>query len=98
MILPTQSDATSCASRGNFRASTLAHGKCRNHLSKSPAMRAIVTGGAAFIGSHLVDALIRNDVAVLVVDDLSIPEESKPRGGWPRALISRGSTSVMAPH
>src|SRR5829696_7593997 len=34
-------------------------------------MRAIVTGGAGFIGSHLVDALIRNDVAVLVVDDLS---------------------------
>ncbi|HLM22228.1 MAG TPA: NAD-dependent epimerase/dehydratase family protein [Propionibacteriaceae bacterium] len=43
-------------------------------------MRAIVTGGAGFIGSHLVDALIRNDVAVLVVDDLSTGKETEPRG------------------
>jgi UDP-glucose 4-epimerase len=34
-------------------------------------MRAIVTGGAGFIGSHLVDALVRSDSAVLVIDDLS---------------------------
>ena len=33
--------------------------------------RAIVTGGAGFIGSHLVQRLIDDDVAVLVVDDLS---------------------------
>jgi UDP-glucose 4-epimerase len=33
-------------------------------------MRAIVTGGAGFIGSHVVDAVIDDGGEVLVVDDL----------------------------
>src|SRR5215211_3040459 len=34
-------------------------------------MRALVTGGAGFIGSHLVDALVDRDADVMALDDLS---------------------------
>ncbi len=33
--------------------------------------KVIITGGAGFIGSHFVDFLMRNDVSVAVIDDLS---------------------------
>ena len=33
--------------------------------------RALITGGAGFIGSHLADALLRRGWAVQIIDDLS---------------------------
>ena len=39
-------------------------------------MRALVTGGAGFIGSHLVDALVARGDEVVVIDDLSSGKEA----------------------
>ena len=38
-------------------------------------MKFLVTGGAGFIGSNLVDSLVANDNEVLILDDLSTGTE-----------------------
>jgi UDP-glucose 4-epimerase len=43
-------------------------------------VRALVTGGAGFIGSHLVDALVARGDTVLTVDDLSTGREQNLSG------------------
>ncbi len=54
------------------------------------AMRALVTGGAGFIGSHLVDTLVDAGHAVLAVDDLS--SGSLENLGW---ALERGARIVQ---
>jgi UDP-glucose 4-epimerase len=46
-------------------------------------LRAIVTGGAGFIGSHVVDALLARGDEVLVVDDLSSGKRDNVAEGAP---------------
>jgi UDP-glucose 4-epimerase len=54
-------------------------------------MRALVTGGAGFIGSNLVDALVDRGDEVAVLDDLSSGRESNLAGALERgARLHRG--------
>lgn len=41
----------------------------------TPRMKVLVTGGAGFVGSHLVDALLAHGHRVVCVDDLSLGRE-----------------------
>ncbi|MBO8137678.1 MAG: NAD-dependent epimerase/dehydratase family protein [Desulfotomaculum sp.] len=54
-------------------------------------MRILVTGGAGFIGSHIVDMLVEQDYRVLVVDNLSTGREDNLN---PRAEFS--STDICS--
>ena len=56
--------------------------------------KAIVTGGAGFIGSNLVDKLIDNNVEVLILDDLSTGNSDNIN---PKATFLRIDISDMKP-
>ena len=55
-------------------------------MSKRPI--AVVTGGAGFIGSHMVDLLLQQDYEVRVIDNLS--------GGHERNLAHHSSNSALS--
>jgi UDP-glucose 4-epimerase len=49
--------------------------KREKQVSESKKTTVLVTGGAGFIGSHIVDLLIKNNYKVVIVDDLSSGRE-----------------------
>jgi UDP-glucose 4-epimerase len=58
----------------------------------------VVTGGAGFIGSHLVDALVARGDDVLVIDDLSTGKEENLTDPLPRgAALERADTTDGGP-
>ncbi len=49
--------------------------KKEEQVSKNEKITVLVTGGAGFIGSHIVDLLVKSDYEVVIVDDLSSGRE-----------------------
>ena len=62
------------------------------------SQRVLITGGAGFIGSHLVERLLGEGGTVTVVDDLSTGnlENLKPMAANPRLEIIRSRISQCA--
>lgn len=59
--------------------------------------RALVTGGAGFIGSHLVDVLVARGDRVTVVDDLSTGRAANLAGALERIEFIRADLGVALP-
>jgi UDP-glucose 4-epimerase len=57
--------------------------------------RALVTGGAGFIGSHVVDSLVRDGYEVLVVDDLSAGDAGRLAPAVQLARLDITDTSAL---
>jgi nucleoside-diphosphate-sugar epimerase len=58
--------------------------------------RVLVTGGASFIGSHLVDALVRGGAIVTVVDDLSSGRMENLHESLEKITFVRGDLRLQA--
>ena len=60
-------------------------------------MRTLVTGGAGFIGSHVVDALLERGDDVTVVDDLSTGRRERVPGGAALHVTDISEPAALAP-
>jgi nucleoside-diphosphate-sugar epimerase len=58
-------------------------------------MRYLVTGGAGFIGSHIVDELVRRQQEVVVLDDLSSGKATNLRSVGEQIDFRRGSVTEL---
>lgn len=59
-------------------------------------MKILVTGGAGFIGSHIVDALLREGHAVAVIDDLSSGSRDNLPAGVPLHVVDIVDPAAVA--
>src|SRR5271154_6541011 len=58
-------------------------------------MRVVVTGGAGFIGSHVVEELLRRGASVTVVDDFTSGDEANLAGIKGALEIARHSITDL---
>jgi dTDP-L-rhamnose 4-epimerase len=62
---------------------------------RDPRFRALVTGGAGLIGSHIVDRLLAEGCGVRVLDSLEPQTHPGGRPSWSRAAQDRGAEFVQ---
>ena len=67
--------------------------KCSNNFYRNKEI--LVTGGASFIGSHLVDALVEQEGRVTVVDDLSSGRSVNLERSLPRIHFVKGDLRIQ---